>query len=131
MINYVLTLLALLGLIDVFLIIKKKGKKRVCLIGETCDKVLMSSQNKMFGIPNEYLGALHYGFVFVASLIWMFWFQTVFGVSLEVLMRIEAAVAVLFSIYLVYLMWRVIKAWCEYCLTSALLSLLIFIVLLL
>ena len=62
--------LALIGLILSSYIFwkKKKSEKLVCFIGQDCDTVIHSRYSKLlFGIPNEILGMVYYGFDIVLA----------------------------------------------------------------
>ena len=79
--------------------------------------VLTSKYSKMFLIPNDVLGLLSYIIIsFIATFLViglppMF----VWNSALKILVVIASMV----SIYLTYLQWRVIHAWCFWCLMSA------------
>lgn len=102
--------LAILGIAEtLYLLGKKLEKKRpVCIIGEKCNIALESKYSRIFVIPNEVLGLLFYISV------------VLLGVSQQkILMELTIFSGAAFSLFLVYLQWRVIKAWCFWCLMSA------------
>jgi len=111
--------LSALGISETVYLIKKRllFQKPVCLIGENCLAVLESKYNKIFIIPNDLLGLLFY---ITCSLITAF---LVIGVSPLLLwaniIKVLIAVGSALSIFLTYLQFRVIKAWCFWCLMSA------------
>lgn len=96
---------------------RKKELAPVCPIGGNCKQVLTSKYNKTFGIQNDLLGI-----VFYSSMIVMTGF-IVIGIDPTVLWErlIIASVSIgsLMSLRFVYIQWRVVKAWCFWCLTSA------------
>lgn len=129
MIQYWLILiLALAGLAVSFHINRKKRKKEklVCFIGQDCDKVINSRYAETFGIDNQLLGMVYY------SGIAIFAATTVGGLAWPVfiftLFKLATIGSALFSFYLIYIQAFVLKEWCEWCLVSAVLSILIFLI---
>lgn len=126
----IINLISLLGISGLILssyiyFKKKKKKKMICPMRSNCDSVIHSDQSKILGIPVELLGMVYYAiiglsYVFISILdLWSF------PVSI-VLVGISGS-ALLFSVYLVSLQAFVIKHWCTWCLCSAGISLIIFI----
>jgi len=125
-----INLIGLLGLvgfiISTYIYNKKKAKKKlICPRRSNCDTVIHSDYSKILGIPVEVLGMVYYFFIgSVYSVVFIFdlWSSTIghiiFGISM---------CSLLFSIYLVSMQVFVIKQWCAWCLCSAAISLLIFI----
>ncbi len=108
---------------------RAKNEKLVCLIGEDCNKVVYSKYATIFGISNEVLGMLYYGlsgtFYILASL------DILIRVPfIEVILPLAALGAAMFSWYLIFVQIAVIKEWCLWCITSSILSTLIFILVL-
>lgn len=128
-IYYILTIfLGFGGFLTAFYISTKKRSHTglVCPINSDCDKVVHSTFSKFFGIPLEYIGMSYYllltitygAMVLTPSIrTGLFTFVVFFATFL----------AFLFSAYLVLLQGLVIKDWCFWCLTSASLSTIIFI----
>jgi uncharacterized membrane protein len=111
--------LSALGISETVYLIRKRRALQapVCLIGEDCVKVLTSRYRRLFGVSNDILGFLFYVLIsFLAAFL-------VIGVQpLELwgnLFKIAVALGSLISLFLVYLQWRVIQAWCFWCLMSA------------
>jgi len=102
----------------VYLIRKRMAFERpVCPIGGGCAAVLESKYNKIFVIPNDVLGLLFY---IAASFISAFLVIGVEPLALwNFILKLSVASGALFSIFLTYLQWRVIGAWCFWCLMSA------------
>ncbi len=120
-----MSLLGLCGfLLALYIYRKKKGKKKlVCPLRSDCDTVIHSDYSRIAGIPIEVLGMTYYAFtgiVYSALFIFGFWSHTIGLVLLGI-----ASCSALFSLYLVSLQIFVIKHWCAWCMTSALISLLI------
>ncbi|MBI4234691.1 vitamin K epoxide reductase family protein [Candidatus Peregrinibacteria bacterium] len=118
-IHALLFTLAAIGLSETSYLIKKRKADSAphCFIGGSCQVVLESKYNKIFGIHNDILGFFFY---FVLSLILGL---IVVGIEplqvLDMLARASIFSAAIFSIVLVYLQKFVIKAWCFWCLLSA------------
>ena len=111
--------LAAIGIAETAYLIRerKAGERPVCPIGGGCHVVLESKYNKIFGIHNDILGFLFYVLMCVLTGL------VVVGVA-PVMAWITIAVmavtgAAIMSLWFVYLQWRVIKAWCFWCLMSA------------
>ena len=112
--------LAAIGIAEAVYLIRKRMamEKPVCILGEECHVVLESKYNKIFGVHNDVLGLAFY---ITVSFITAF---LVIGVEPIVLWVLLANLAIgggaVMSFFLVYLQWRVIKAWCIWCVMSAL-----------
>lgn len=123
-----MVLLAIFGLGISFYIYNKKGKGAhlVCPIGSSCNFVIYSSYSKTFGLRNEIGGMIYY---FFTALIY-------FYVLLEIpvtpvilaLYLFSSLCAFMFSLYLTFIQGFVLKRWCAWCVSSAILSTIIFFV---
>lgn len=125
-----ISLLAIIGfLLSWFIFSKKKrNKKLVCFIGKDCNKVLYSKYSKLFfGISNEALGMVYYGVVVLFAILFFLEIGQIGALSLMPLLLIITGVASVFSLVLIYLQAFVIREWCEYCLMSAGINIVIFI----
>ena len=131
--NHILLLiLGLIGLSISTYVIKKKSSKQplVCHIGKNCEKVIYGKYGKTFGIENTIGGLFYYGLITLTGIL-MFFIPKLFEIPLIYQAEIIiSGIAVLFSIYLTYIQGAVLKQWCDYCITSAIVSLLIFLVIL-
>lgn len=118
-------LLALIGFIVSWYIFYKKQRheKLVCFLDQGCNRVVESKYNSLFfGIPNERIGMVYYASVMVFAIL-------VFG-GTEIftgLLLTASALATLSSLVLLFIQAFVLKQWCEYCLTSAVASIAIFV----
>ncbi len=112
-----------------------------------CGRVLRSEYAVLFGVPLALLGLIHYvilGFVFVVALLFTRHkdviarrirpsaettkqSQTILESNLNYWLLIQTSGGLLFSLYLVYLQLFVIRAICPYCMLSAVVSTLLFI----
>lgn len=125
----VLLILALLGVTDsVYLTIEHFSDSIPPCIANSlfsdCRKVLQSKYSQIAGIPLALLGTIHYSLLtFLSALV------IVKGKRIaKYLVLILTTFGVLISTYLVYLQLGVIDAICLYCMISAIISLLLFIV---
>ncbi len=114
----VASLLGLLAAITIF-IEKRKKKKMICPLQANCDKVVHSTHSTTFGISNELLGILYYlviGSLYALILAWPEFFATA---GIHYLMLLMTFVGVILSVYFVILQAFVIRAWCSWCMLSA------------
>ena len=88
-----------------------------------CGRVLRSEYAVLFGIPLALLGLLHYVTLLAVTLL-TFRFQKVWS---KYWLLIQTTGGLLFSLYLVFLQLAVIHAICPYCMLSALVSTLLFV----
>ncbi len=113
----IIYIFAILGVLDTSYLIyhKVKGTDVACLFFPKawCRKVQYSKQSKTFGIPNSYLGFLMYAglllFTYLASQGTVPWWWV----------RAIVTVGFLFSMYFVYVQAFVLKAFCTWCVVSA------------
>jgi uncharacterized membrane protein len=85
-----------------------------------CNAVITSQYSHPFGIPLAYVGVFFYGILFIFAALELF----IFDSFLRRLLQAGAIVGIIASIYFVSLQAFVIHAFCEYCLLSALITLL-------
>ena len=116
---------ALCGREIVLYIISKKRRQEtlVCPIGHNCDTVVKSDFSTLLGIPLEWLGLAYYTSIALG-----------YGVSLaapdtafDPLLFPLSLAAFLFSGYLTFIQAFTLKQWCTWCLGSASLSTVIFL----
>lgn len=93
-----------------------------CVITTGCETVLTSEHNAVFGIPVALLGAIYYLLLFLLA---------VFSLDMKrEIIRLAALltpIGFLASLYFVYLQLFVIKEICSYCIVSATISTILFI----
>ena len=100
--------LAFIGLvISIYLLYAQKtNKKTACIIGK-CDIVIGSKYAKTFGMENTIFGVIYYAVLLVTAF---------FGIPVPYeLMLLATASVALYSVYLSYLQFFVIKEFCDYC----------------
>ncbi|MDO8663838.1 MAG: vitamin K epoxide reductase family protein, partial [Candidatus Wildermuthbacteria bacterium] len=111
--------LSAIGISETVYLIKKRkaGEKPVCIVGDDCRKVLESKYNKILGIHNDILGLVFYIAVSVVFAFLVIGFGPLMWLSLAA--KSFISVGLIMSSIFTYLQWRVIKAWCFWCLMSA------------
>ena len=116
-----------LGLIDAGYLSYKHytGGVIPCSLTNGCETVLSSQYSEVFGVPISFLGMLFYATVLILAVNIFDQKAHLFG-----LLLILSSAGFIASLGFVYLQIFVIKAICVYCLTSAGLSTLIFILVL-
>jgi uncharacterized membrane protein len=109
-------LLALVGIADaIYLTIEHlTGQSLRCTITSGCDEVLGSPYASIRGVPLAAFGALAYFTVFSLATLAAFGYE-----SLKTPLRILVALMFLMALWLLYLQAFVIRAFCQYCLLSA------------
>ena len=99
-----------------------KGIIPPCTLLNGCETVLTSKYSEVFGVPIALFGALFYSAVFLFSLAYL----KTKNNKIIIVFLVLTALAFLMSLFFVYLQFFVIKAVCEYCLTSAAASTILF-----
>jgi uncharacterized membrane protein len=109
-------LLSLVGLADaLYLTIQHvTGQSLRCTVISGCSEVLSSPYAQVGPVPLAALGAAAYFSVFSLSILALFGYQFV-----RPLLRMLVAVMFLMTIWLLYLQAFVIRHFCQYCLISA------------
>lgn len=123
--GYILVGLATLGLVDAALLTREHYSDVVlpCSVTKGCETVLSSKYSEILGVPLALIGLFFYFSVLLAAL----YFVQSGLVWIKKLLLAMGLVGFLSSLGLVYLQGVVIRAWCQYCLLSALSSTLIFV----
>lgn len=118
---------AFAGFFIAFYIYWRQGvqKPLFCPRKAPCETVITSPQAKTFGISNTILGMVYYGTVFPLLV-----FRGMGGESfiIDIPLLFLTTIGFLFSGYLVWLQYSLIKQWCTWCLGSAATATILFIV---
>ena len=117
-----LVLIAFLGLVDTLYLGIKRGKPVPCTITTGCEEVLNSRYSAVAGIPISWFGFAFYLSVFSAGVFALFGSD-----SLLRLVFWPTLAAFVISVGLVGVQAFILRAYCQYCLASAILVTLIFI----
>ena len=123
-----ISLLGLYGFILASHIHSKKAQKTklVCPMRSNCDTVIHSDYSTIFGISVEILGMIYYAFIGgVYGIIFLTGYSS--HILFFVLMWLSCG-AVIFSTYLVLVQALVLRQWCTWCLMSASITILIFLI---
>lgn len=127
MLNILLIFLALAGIIDSAVLHRLDAAGTVGKICEAtgfgeCEAVLTSSYSKMLGLPLTVWGLVYYSTIF--------WLALGSRISREARSTLAAltGLGVVCSLWFTYLQAFVIRAWCPFCLVSALITLLAFVI---
>ena len=130
MINIFLIVLALVGIgITIYIHhLKKTGKKPVCIIGKGCNTVIHSKYANILGLPLEVLGFIYYATVALLAILLSIGVLQISVFPISKVLLLLGTLALLFTIYLTYIQGAVLKMWCQYCLSSALVTFFIFLV---
>ena len=117
-----LILISFLGLVDTLYLGMKRGKPVACSLTSGCEEVLNSRFSAIGGIPISWLGFAFYLTVFSAAM------YAAFGEDRPLRLVFWPALgAFLLSMVLVGIQAFVLRAYCQYCLASAILMTLIFL----
>lgn len=122
---WMLKIIAIIGLLNTLYLIyhKVKGTNVLCLgfPEEWCKKVTQSPQSKTFGIPNPYLG-----FAMLAAILVLLRFYEIDALPFWPAFLL-ITFGFLFSIYFIYVQAVKIKAFCTWCVLSAVVFLFLFL----
>lgn len=119
---------AIIGLYITRIIYLQKRKKipLVCPFGADCNFVTSSKFSTFFGIKLELYGIVYYLMIIIVYLFFLIFPFLITKILLLILFGFAIA-GFLFSIYLTLIQAFVIKSWCSWCLMSASISTIIFI----
>lgn len=105
---------------------KTKDTPLICPKKFDCHSVVHSDYSKFLGMPVELLGVIYYAFISIVFLVLILLPQAI-PASLIILLLPITLFAFLFSLYLIGTQLFFIKKWCFWCLVSATISTLIFV----
>lgn len=105
---------------------KKSSTPLVCPVGFDCHAVVHSDYSKFVGIPVELLGMFYYGSISVAYFVFIFWREVMPATAVGILI-VAAISAFIFSMYLIFVQIFILKKGCSWCIVSAIISVIIFI----
>ncbi len=114
--------LAAIGISETRYLIQKRTdhSNPVCVIGGQCQLVLKSKYSTMFGMHNDVLGLFFYCTVAVlAGTLLVGKFPMEVLQAIESVIEIMIGIGAIISLVFINLQWKVIKAWCFWCLMSA------------
>jgi len=111
--------LSAIGISETAYLIKKRllAEKPFCVIGDDCALVFSSKYSRIFIIPNDVMGLLFYVFTSFLTAFLVIGVEPV--ILWDLLMKLTVVLGAIMSLFFTYLQWKVIKAWCFWCLMSA------------
>lgn len=108
---------------------KKSNQKLICALGGSCNEVTESKYSRTCGIPNEVGGMVYFVIVMALAMLSILGIGGYSSISVTSVLIALSVIGSLFSVYLLSLQAFVIRKWCEYCITTALITFLILIIL--
>ena len=132
--SLLLVIFTFLGILDAGYITYEKlnGIVPPCNPYFKCGDVLNSSWASVGPIPLSALGVLFYSLFFVMSVLYYFGKKEVqlfnFNMRIETFLALQGIFGAAFSLYLLFIMGVILKAWCLYCLLSAMICIILFMV---
>ncbi|HMO78733.1 MAG TPA: vitamin K epoxide reductase family protein [Candidatus Paceibacterota bacterium] len=123
------SILAILGIFVSYKILLKKNdrKSKVCSNIFNCQDVLDSKFAKLFYLDIEKIGLLYYSILLVGYL-WLIFFGLSTGIIIYMVTLVASVIGLCFSIYLILVQGLYLKNWCKLCVSSAIISIIIFII---
>jgi uncharacterized membrane protein len=118
-------LISFIGFLDsTYLTIKHfSGDIVPCTILDGCEEVTTSKYSKIFGVPIALLGTLYYALIFFLSIAYL----DTKKIGILKLLSLLPIIGFIFSAWFIFAQTFLIKAFCEYCILSAITSTLLFI----
>lgn len=110
---------------------RKRNERLTCFFGDDCNEVIQSRYSKLLGVPNEVLGMMYYSLAMILFLLFVFGVQAFGPFPVSSIFLVLAVGAALFSAFLIFIQFFVLKQRCEYCLTTTTASILLLFLLLL
>ncbi|PIQ73512.1 hypothetical protein COV58_02090 [Candidatus Roizmanbacteria bacterium CG11_big_fil_rev_8_21_14_0_20_36_8] len=121
------TIMVMFGFLDTLYLSYNHFNSSIIICSEgifgNCGEVLNSQYSTVFGFPLAVIGLIYY-FIFG----YLFWVALTLGGKLyKRLIFIQTALGLVFSAYLTFLQFFIIKSLCPYCLLSAIISLILYL----
>lgn len=127
LISIIFVLLGLSGFFIAFYIYREKSakKKLICPVRTNCELVTNSDYSVVGPFRVEVLGLIYY--LFITSVYIFVHFYLVWTPFINELFIVISGMSVLFSVYLMLIQSFLIRQWCIWCISSALISILMFL----
>ncbi|MFW5703321.1 MAG: vitamin K epoxide reductase family protein [Patescibacteria group bacterium] len=123
-----IAIFAVVGILDSAYLTYEHYNDRIvlCIPGSwfDCGKVLDSEYSILFGVPLALWGLMHYTALFLVS----FLAENRRSFILRSVLILQAGVGFVMSLYFIYLQLWIIQAICQYCMVSAINSIILFVV---
>ena len=127
---YMIIIITAFGGLSIAHLIHRKRRyshQLICPIGADCDPVIYSKYARLFRVPLETIGAIYYTIIVLTYAAFQALPDLHSPGAALVLLELTT-VALLFSIYLTCIQAFVLKQWCTWCLFSATICFVIFLV---
>lgn len=105
---------------------KVKNTPLICPVGFDCHAVVHSDYSKFLGVPVEIFGLIYYFLISVAYFSSIFFYELL-PEAFTGFMVVISLFAFIFSMYLIAVQIFILKKGCSWCIVSALISTVIFI----
>ena len=99
----------------------------VCPIGSNCEAVVHSEYSELFHVPLEIIGAIYYTMMCLTYSLFIV-APNLHSPGAAIIILEMTSVAFLFSFYLVNIQAFILKEWCTWCLGSAAVCAMIFLI---
>src|SRR5262245_23867390 len=121
---YAMLALALIGIAAALYVAHGNytGQSLWCPILDGCNAVVNSPYSRVFGVPKSYFGFIYFLYMFALAVRLVL---DPFAQSLPLRAILYAAMRAVSSMYFIYLQVRFIRELCSYCLSSAVVSVLL------
>ncbi len=115
------------GLINAGYLVWKHYQKKplVCPLDHDCSIVTESKWSRIFFVRNEVIGMLFFLGLIAGTLVSLF--DATWAILVFTIFPFATGASLLFSLFLVFIQFKVIKDYCFYCLISAGITLLVFL----
>jgi uncharacterized membrane protein len=122
LLNIILFLIVINALVSFYLYLSElENQPIICVPNSSCTKVLKSEYSQIYGMSISLLGFIYFIFLFLLTLVA---FVNKDFISAGV---IFSFLGFIFSIYLIYLQFNIIKDYCVYCLIVDSVTIVIFL----
>ena len=117
--------LCIVGLFNALYLTYKHYQKKplLCPMNHKCEVVTESKWSELFGVRNEVIGVIFFCSLLLGMTGVLFFPAYAEGIILFI--RISCAGSLLFSLFLVFVQFKIIKEYCFYCLLSTVIVLLL------
>ena len=119
---FLIMVLSFVGAVETVYLIRKRiaSEHPVCIIGQGCGAVLDSKYNRLFIVHNDVLGLMAYAAVLVLSILLL---ANAGPIDiLRTLLFWLAGISATMSVVFTFIQWQIIRAWCFWCLMSAIIT---------
>ena len=105
---------------------KKIKKPLICPIGFDCNFVVHSNYSEFMHVPLEVFGMIYYALLSLSYLFFIFFLEAMPDI-VSLFLLVASFGAFVFSLYLLFIQIFILRKGCSWCIVSALITILIFI----